>query len=78
MARSSKLCGAVLLALVGGASVAGEMVLHEEELSWTAAEAACVAEGGHLASIHSDEEQAARFFCAHFFGIEIIIFFIKF
>ena len=35
------------------------MVLHEEELSWTAAEAACVAEGGHLASIHSDEEQAA-------------------
>eukprot|EP01045_Picozoa_sp_COSAG04_P023995 COSAG04_NODE_2936_length_3371_cov_1.523533_2_plen_987_part_01 len=45
--------------LVKSAGGLSDLVLHQESLSWTDAEAACVAEGGHLVSIHSDEQQAA-------------------
>jgi len=38
-----------------------EWVFHSEELDWFNAEAACNAEGGHLASVHTAERDQALF-----------------
>jgi hypothetical protein len=36
----------------------GAFTLHAQQLNWTAAEASCVLQGGHLASVHSMAENS--------------------